>query len=242
MMVPNVCGRKDIARSLAAVFVVVIPVMVGGCNTPPPVWMPDPLGVFPPRTDTLPGVVTPSQRAEQLRSLGRGASKQRPEQQEEIARYLLDWFGRESDPLLRFEMVRAAGVCRAESARLLVAAALNDADTDVRVAACEVLGGWGGAESASQLQAVLAGDPDLQVRLAAARALGQSSTESAVASLAQALEDRDPAMQYQAVRSLERLTGQRFGNDVNQWRQFVQSRVPESPQPQSLAERTGRTY
>ena len=58
-----------------------------------------------------------------------------------------------------------------------------------------------------------------------------------MAALGAALEDRDPAMQYRAVQSLQAVTGQNFGNDVERWQQYVRGEVPKSREPTSLAER-----
>jgi len=73
------------------------------------------------------------------------------------------------------------------------------------------------------LVGVLNGDIEHDVRMAAARALGQSHEQVAVMALGNALDDKDPAMQYRAVISLRQITGQDLGNDVNKWREYVKS-------------------
>ncbi len=98
---------------------------------------------------------------------------------------------------------------------------MSDADTHVRVAACEAWGKRGDAEAVKLLAEALRSDVDADVRLAAAKALGETKNPEAVAALGEALSDADPAMQYRAVLSLERVTGKDLGNDVSRWQQYV---------------------
>ena len=85
---------------------------------------------------------------------------------------------------------------------------------------------------------VLNGDVDQDVRLAAARALGQTHEQVAITALASALEDKSVAMQRRAVLSLQQITAQDLGNDVNKWREYAKLNklTPYRP-PTSLAER-----
>jgi HEAT repeat protein len=86
----------------------------------------------------------------------------------------------------------------------------------------------------------LRGDVDADVRLAAAKALGESKNPEAVAALGEALNDPDPAMQYHAMLSLQRVTGKNLGNSVDRWQRYVKGAEPE-PTP-SLAEQIRRLF
>jgi len=119
---------------------------------------------------------------------------------------------------------------------------LSDPDAEVREAACEAWGKQPGAETVAVLGGVLTGDIDLDVRLAAARALGRSKDPAAVTVLGEALEDRDPAMQYRAMLSLRKVTGKDFGVDVNRWQQYVRGETPKTEEPFSMAERFGKMF
>jgi HEAT repeat protein len=82
----------------------------------------------------------------------------------------------------------------------------------------------------------LASDTDIDVRLAAADALGEIRDPASVAALGAALEDRDPSMQHQAVRSLRKVAPTDLGNDVERWRQYVKDGSIAPAKPFSLAE------
>ena len=78
-----------------------------------------------------------------------------------------------------------------------------------------------------ELSEALRGDVDADVRLAAAKALGETKNTAATAALGEALNDSDPAMQYQGVLALQKVTGKDLGDDVNRWQQYVKNGQPE---------------
>jgi HEAT repeat protein len=126
------------------------------------------------------------------------------------------------------------------TADAILKAALADGDAHVRVVACEAWGKHSDAEGVKLLSDTLRGDVDADVRLAAVRALGETKNPQAVPALGDALSDTDPAMQYRAVLSLEKVTGKDLGNDVERWRQYVKGEQPAwTP---SLAERIRRWF
>jgi HEAT repeat protein len=174
---------------------------------------------------------------ETLRGVAERAAKGGPDERERISSQLAASYRQEPDSIVREEIVRAAGACRTQTSNSVLAAALNDSIPDVRIAACE---GWsqvGGPDASRQLAGTLSSDVDFDVRLAAAKALGTTGDPTAVAVLGSALEDRDPAMQFQAVQSLRELTGKDLGNDVNRWRQYVNRELPDGDHSVSIAER-----
>jgi len=189
------------------------------------------------RTDVVPGLVSPADRLAVLRKMREKAAWAKPDEQERISDELAAAFAEEADPLIRAEIVRAAGGYPTATADSLLRTAMNDSDSDVRVAGCE---GWGkrrSPEAVGLLSSTLASDVDADVRLAAARALGETGDPGAVAALGEALEDRDPAMQYLAVRSLKNVTGKDLDGDVERWRQYVRGETPGPRKPVSIAER-----
>ena len=150
---------------------------------------------------------------------------------------MLSMLAKEQDPLLRAEIVRTMRKFPTPETLAAAQGALQDSETDVRVAACEALGRMGGAPAVTSLSETLRGDVDADVRLAAARALGDTRDPGAVVALGTALEDKDPAMQYRAVASLKTVTGKDLGNDVRPWQQFVKGEVPQPTPPASIADR-----
>jgi len=233
---------NDPSRILAAVLLTLGAIVCSGCSGPRPAgklafWPFDRGG-----SDVVPGVTSPAERVEMLREMGKKAGWAKPEEQERIATELAAAFQDEPDPLIRLEIVRAIGRCRTPAADSVLDAALNDSEPDVRMVACRAWGDRGGPEAAAKLSEMLRSDVDLDVRLTAAQALGETADPNAVAALGEALEDRDPAMQYQAVQSLRNVTGEDLGSDVNQWRHYVKGEPPDPAESVSVAQRIRRFF
>ncbi len=187
-------------------------------------------------SDTIPGVVTPAERIAELRKLSEASASATAEEKQRLSQQLADSIRTEKDPLIRIEIIRALGRYPGPAADAILKAALSDADTHVRVVACEAWGRHGDAQAVKLLSDTLRGDVDPDVRLAAARALGESKNQQGVAALGEALNDpRDPAMQYRAMLSLQQLTGKSLGDDVIAWQQYVKSQSPATTPP--VAER-----
>jgi len=194
-------------------------------------------GLFAKTSDTVPGIMPPSERIAAIRKMSQEAVRAGGDAQEQLALKLAALYPQETDPLVRTELVRAAATLGCPAAASLVRQATKDSDPDVRIAACKGLPKQQGPEAAAALAEVLGSDTDLDVRLAAARALGETRNAAAVAPLGSALEDSDPAMQYRAVSSLRATAPEDLGNDAKRWRQYVKGEPPSPPKPVSLAER-----
>lgn len=191
-------------------------------------------------SDVVPGVPSPAERIALLRQVGK--KKGSPEEQARIARELEAVYRQEEDPLIRVEIVRALAGFRGEGADSVLRTALNDANGDVRIAACMAWGKRRDEEAVAELSRVLGSDTDADVRLAAIEALGETKQPAAVAALGQALEDRDPSMQYRAVASLRQVSDQDLGNDVERWRHYVKGESPGPQKPVSVVERFRRMF
>lgn len=194
------------------------------------------------KSDFVPGIVPPAERIDTLRKLGRQAARAEPAEQQTISADLAAIYQREEDPLIRAEIVRAMGGYPTKSATSVLELAMRDSDSDVRLAACEAMGKRRGSETIGILTTALSSDTDIDVRMAAARALGETGDPAAVASLGRILEERDPALQHQAVVSLRKCSGEDLGNDVNRWRQYVRGETPGPPRSISVAERVKRLF
>jgi HEAT repeat protein len=206
---------------------------IGGCADMDilPTWVPFQGAV----SDPLPGVVTPAQRIAELRKWSAEAAKATPQQKQAISEQLAVSIRTEKDPLIRAEIIRTLGAYPSASADGILKAAMNDPDTEVRIAACDAWGKRHDDQAVELLGAAMNGDVASEVRLTAAKALGDTQNPAAVKPLGNALTDADPAMQYLAVLSLKKVTGKDFGNDVNRWQQYVRDGTP--PPPPSWAER-----
>lgn len=193
-------------------------------------------------SDVVPGIPSPAERVARLREVAKKASSYSPDEQERIARELAAVYRQEDDPQIRAELVRTLSAYHAEAATSVLRTALNDSVADVRIAACKAWGTRRDEEAVALLSRTLGSDGDIDVRLAAAEALGETGQREATAALGQALEDRDPAMQFRVVSSLRKVSDQDFGNDVTQWRQYVRGEMPASEKPVSVGQRFRRMF
>jgi HEAT repeat protein len=201
-----------------------------------PTWMPFQGKV----SDTMPGVVTPAERIAELQQMSEKAATKSAAERQQVSQKLVASIRVEKDPLIRVEILRTLGHYPGSEADAVLKAALADSDTHVRMVTCEAWGRHGNAEAVKLLSDMLRSDVDIGVRMAAAKALGETKNSEAVAALGEALSDADPAMQYRAAQSLQKVTGKDFGNDVGRWQQYVKGE--QSAPPPSLAERFRRLF
>jgi HEAT repeat protein len=199
-------------------------------------------GLFPNRKMTdEEQVETPSERIETLRKLAESADRAEATEKERIAGQLAAAVPGETDPLVRAQLIRTLGHYPGTPTLSTVAAALDDGERDVRIAACESLGRLGGPDATEKLSATIASDADPDVRLAALRAAGELDDPNVVSGIAIALDDPDPALQLRAMRSLEQVTGKQYGNDVQLWRAYAAGEAPTEPDI-SVAERLRQLF
>jgi HEAT repeat protein len=174
-----------------------------------------------PASDELPGVVPPAQRIVELRTLSEKAASSKPEERQRVSEQLANSIRTEKDPLIRMEIIRTLGRYPGPAADAILKAAVNDSDIQVRLAACDAWGRRSDNPAVAVLSDLLRSDVDADVRLAAARALGETKNPAAAAALGETLSDQDPALQYQAVLSLEKVTGKDFGSNLARWQQYI---------------------
>ena len=229
--------NSDSGRQIRTLALGILALLLPGCADMP-AWVP----FQGPRSDDVPGVVTPAAKIAQLKNLSSEAAKSDQDSRHRVVGQLVAAIRSETDSLIRAEIIRTLGDYPDSAADPVLKAAINDPDADVRIAACEAWGKRGNAQAAELLVPVLSSDVSQDVRLAAARALGKIKDPQAVAALGEALTDSNPAMQYRAVLSLKQVTGQDLGNNVDRWRQYVKEEHPIPAQPTSMAERLKRMF
>jgi HEAT repeat protein len=184
-----------------------------------------------PASDTMPGVVPPRERIEQLKKLSEAAAAATPAERAKISEQLAASIRDEKDPLIRLEIIRTLGRYPGPAADEVLKRALSDPGARIRAVACEAWGKRNSAQAVELLSEALRSDVDADVRLAAAQALGETRNPAAVAALGEALNDSDPAMQYRAVLALKQATGKDLGNSVERWQQYVKGERREEPAP-----------
>lgn len=193
------------------------------------------------RGQSLPGVAAPHERISKLREQRKRADTLSPEAAEQLALQLAPQCGEEVDPLIRAEMVLTLGAIKSPTARQALLAAGQDPNSRVRMAVCKAWAGIADEAASSELARIVSSDTDQEVRFAAVRALGKAGGPHAVPALGTALEDRDPAMQYLAMESLQDVSGEDYGHDARLWKQYVVDRGAGS-QEKSVAQHSQQVY
>jgi hypothetical protein len=179
------------------------------------------------KADSGPQVRTRADQLKDLRELAKTLPASDTAKQEQVTLELSQTIRTENDTIVRAQILRTISVCSTVGAGRVLAAGLQDGDSNVRAAACEGIGRRGGPDAVPALAGVLRSDTDIDVRIAAARGLGDARGDAAVEALVAALEDPNPALQLRGVRSLEKITGRDFGDDVEAWRTFCQGGTPQ---------------
>ncbi len=170
-----------------------------------------------------------SQRVDEMRLLRRQISKMPVEEQTRWIAKLTDVLQTETSPELRREGVMVLQeVMDRQDAVAAVTPLIQDKNDKVRLAVAQTLGKHPNPEAASALMTMAQSDTSRVVQLAATESLGKHPSEEVRRFLASKLEDRSPAMQYQASLALKSITGKNYGGDIDAWkRHLAGEEVPE---------------
>jgi hypothetical protein len=166
---------------------------------------------------------TPAQVSRRIRELGDAAATMTESEQQSACGELINRYSKESDPLIRREMVYALGSCPDPYSLPGLRAAIKDSDPFVRVEACRAWSRRTSAEALDVLVGIAEADDSVDVRQAAVKGLQRFQSPEAVRALGSLLDDRDPALQYLAIQSLKGATGQDLGDDVRKWNVYIAS-------------------
>lgn len=178
-------------------------------------------------------IITPKMRISAIQEIGARAADADAEEQQSLTEQLATQIQTEPDPVVRRAIQESISQLPTELAQNVLIAGLQDDDLDVRLTCCQALGQKSDPSVISALRVALETDSELDVQLAAIDALGRIKSPQSVAALANAVNDRDPALQYAGVQALKSVSGKDLGNDVTAWREYAASEQPEI----SLAER-----
>jgi len=173
----------------------------------------------------------------ELRAIRKNPDGMPPNEQANITQLLTNIVEDSPNAILRAEAALTLAALPTAEAIPALRSAAADEDPEVRIAACRAFGRRGGSDALDALTTAVRNDTDLDVRIAAAGELKRFSDQQSVQALAVALNDKDPALQHQAVQSLKKATGQNYGDSVPAWRDFVEGRTPTAPESPSIAER-----
>jgi len=200
--------------------------------------------------DADPRYEAPHLRLARLNKLAKELPSQPTAVRQSQAVKLLQQYHSETDPMIQASLVRAITACgTAESDQVLRSASIHPTSRDIRIAACE---GWakrGTPEAVDQLVRLMEGAstdslPDKDVQIRAAWALGQTRDQRALPALRRGIDHSDPAMQRRCMASLTDVTGEKFGMNVQNWRDYLDGRIATPPREMSIADRilSGRWF
>jgi HEAT repeat protein len=177
-----------------------------------------------------------------LRTLRDAVVQIPPDQKGELVQKLTDLIRDDPNALIRREAVLTAGYEDSPDIVPALRLAISDADPDVRSAACVAWRRHGGSDAEEVLAAVARDDTELDVRMAAVTELQHFRGPAALAALAKALDDPDPALQYRAVLTLREVSDTDYGYNVYAWREYLRGNNPPVPQAPSFVERVKRWF
>ncbi len=186
------------------------------------------------------GIKTPKDRVKDYRKLALQAEKMPANQQEPTVAKLTREYDTESDHWVRREILRTIAAFPQPAADEVVVRALTDEQIDTRRVACECLGERGGDVAVRELTRVLGSETNEDVRMSAVAALGKAGDSKALAPLAEALADGDPAMQAEAYNALTAVSGRDYGTNVQAWRELATNGKTDAAEI-SFAEKLRRT-
>ena len=180
----------------------------------------------------------------------RAAAKKGSEKvREQISVELAEQIQVEPNPFLRQEIVRTLTECNTSTAGKILRAGLNDESVDVQIQCCRGWGKWGTEDSVQVLGEVLDNQlTDLDVKLAAIDGIQATQRLEGAASLVSLLDKReDPAIQYEALQALQRITGQKLAHDQEAWQAYVAEQIDKTSSEKegatpSLVDRTLRWW
>ena len=209
------------------------------------------LPLFEARSDKIPGLDPPLYRTKLIREKGKKGAKENESNKEILVAQLVYEYKTLPDPNLRREAVDALAKIPHPDRDRYLREILQDENPFVRLSALEALGKTYSGER-SELTALLIDrmktDADKDVRLGAVRILGDvcpknsldDAHQKGVLELGNLLNDKIPAVRYESMRSLHKITGKDYGYDIDRWIQYVRyvkGEVPTLPSKRSFAEK-----
>ncbi len=186
------------------------------------------------REDSKRGAVF-TERREEMKRVREQIATMSPDEQARWSKVVANVYSEDTSPELRRDAVLALGKSPHPDAETALIRACSDKNDKVRIAACKALAGRNTETAGKMLSTIAQTDKNMSVRLAAVRSLGTYDTQDAKALLRKALDEKSPAIQYEATVALKTMTGRDFNGDVESWKKFMDGQNIEEP-TKTLAE------
>ena len=134
---------------------------------------------------------------------------------------------RKEPVITRAVICRTLGELQNPEGRGALLKACDDEHPIIRAAACRALGKIGDPEDVPVLARVMAADTDSDCRIAAIEGLGSMRTAEArvLETLADGMENPDPAVRLTSYIALQKLTNKDMGPDSAGWKNLIAERV-----------------
>ncbi len=175
-------------------------------------------------------------RIEELKLLRTQIGAMEPADQSKWLVHLDAIIKNDPSPEMRREAVLALGNVQSEQVVAILQSASEDDSKKVRMAVCQSVSNQTATDAYPIIQKLLKDEDQDGVRTEAIRALGNFNTPEAKGMLAAVLQERSPALQYEATQALAKSTGLNYGGNVAKWKSYLAGEVVEEEQT-TLAER-----
>jgi HEAT repeat protein len=186
--------------------------------------------------------VDPNIRYIAYAKLGTPSIYENEAQRDEAVKLLITKLKEAKEPVaVRAVIIRSLGNLGDRRARHEIIKAVNDVENAViRVEACRALGKVGKPEDATLLARIMTVDKLEDCRIAAIEGLGvlKANDPRIYAMLLDGMENDDPAIRLECLRSLRAITGKDLGTDPAAWRRDIEPKIREMaavPSPEAAA-------
>lgn len=175
-------------------------------------------------------LATLSERRGRIDSIRATIDQMSPLEADRSIDFLRDTVINEPVLLIRLDAVETLGLIPGPRASEALRAMLSDPDEQVRLAAANAFESRSAGETIPAMRGVLESENDVDIRLAATRILGRFKNDrAAIDALRVALQDREPALQFRAMESLQKTTGRDYGFDARKWQAYLDGQLPDEP-------------
>lgn len=178
-----------------------------------------------------------SQRLQELQLLKSQVRSMPADQQEQWATLLEKMIREEKSPDMRSQCIQTLALIKSDTAIRGLTAASTDEVEKVRLAACHAWGEIDNEQARNMLLNLAGTDDSDDVRQAALASLGKFNDQEVRGFLAETLDNKNPAIQQQAVVSLRKMTGRDYGGDFDAWKRYVGGEDVAQPPPESFTAR-----
>ncbi len=155
-------------------------------------------------------------------------------QQELWAQRLEKIVQEDKSPEMRARSVMAMALLPSEAAERALNSASADDVEKVRIMTCKAWKLRGGPAARDMLLSLAQADESPSVRQAAIDGLSVFDEAEVRSTLTTLLDDRSPAIQYQAAQSLKSMTGRDYGGDFDSWKRYMAGQDVPEPEPKSM--------